>query len=323
MYRGVALCVVSVRRNGDEVIIPALTFVADANVVMNVGAKPVLADSCSTQNLNVSIETIRQVKTKKTKAVIVVHFAGFPCEDIIEIKKYCIENNLYLIEDVAHAPGAKIDGFACGTIGDIGCFSFFSNKNLSIGEGGMAVTSSKSLDEKLRRVRSHGMSALTLDRHLGRAITYDVSQVGLNYRIDEIRAALGLVQLQKLEASNMKRKIIFDYYCELLSNTSVEIPFRDIRDGIISAYHIMPILLPKSVDRLKVIGALKEKKIQTSIHYPPFWNFSRYEGMFSKKSYPVIEDVTEREITLPLYPDLTMAEVEKICFLLKEEIDAA
>ena len=156
----------------DEVIIPSLTFIADANVVNLVGAKPVLADSDTLDNWNISLDSIKKAITKKTKAVIVVHYAGYPCKDIEEISKFCKENGIGLIEDVAHAPGASIDNKKCGTFGDIGCFSFFSNKNLSIGEGGMVSTLDSGLHQKLRYIRSHGMTSLTLDRHKGRAILF-------------------------------------------------------------------------------------------------------------------------------------------------------
>ena len=124
----------------DEVIIPSLTFVADVNVVNLVGATPVLADCTSLNDWNMSVETIEKLLTPRTKAIIVVHYAGFPCRDIVEIAQLCRERGIGLIEDVAHAPGATVNGKACGTFGDVGCFSFFSNKNLSIGEGGMVST---------------------------------------------------------------------------------------------------------------------------------------------------------------------------------------
>ena len=172
--------------SGDEVIIPALTFVADINVVKMVGATPVLADCSSYSNWNISAETIKTQITPKTKAVVVVHYGGYPCE-MDKIVTLCKRRGLYLIEDVAHAPDAKYKGKACGTFGDYGCFSFFTNKNLSVGEGGMLITKNKQLAKRAREFRSHGMSALTLDRHRGRAISYNVSNVGLNYRIDEMR----------------------------------------------------------------------------------------------------------------------------------------
>ena len=187
---------------GDEVVIPALTFVADANVCRLVGAIPRVADSVSLDDWNMSLASVRQSVTSKTKAVIVVHFAGYPCNDIEAIAAFCQERGIGLIEDVAHAPGAEIYGRSCGVFGDISCFSFFSNKNLSVGEGGMLAARSEALNQRLRNLRSHGMTTLTLDRHKGRARTYDVTEPGLNYRMDEMRSAIGSVRLKKLRQGN-------------------------------------------------------------------------------------------------------------------------
>lgn len=312
-----ALLALDVKR-GDEVIIPSLTFVADANVVNLVGAIPKLADANSLDDWNMSLKSIEKMITDKTKAVILVHYAGYPCQDIKEISELCQDRQIGLIEDVAHAPGAKIDDQACGTFGDIGCFSFFSNKNLSIGEGGMVSTLDSHLDKKLGYLRSHGMTTLTLDRHKGRAITYDIDQPGLNYRMDEIRAAIGCVQLDKLTAGNLKRGELTERYRSNLNGSNVIIPFENQPNNITSAYHILPILLPKKVNREAVIGALKDKRIQTSIHYPPFWDFSAYKGQFSPKDSPITADICSRQMTLPLYPTLTKNEVDKVCYELLE-----
>ncbi len=307
-----ALLALNVKK-GDEVIIPALTFIADANVVNIVGATPIIADSASTDDWNMSVENIEAKITELTKVVIVVHYAGYPCKDIRRITELCKDRGISLIEDVAHAPGASIDGKACGTWGDIGCFSFFSNKNLSIGEGGMVSTCSEDLNKKIRYLRSHGMTSLTLDRHEGRSITYDVVHPGLNYRMDEMRAALGLVQLGKLLEGNLIRKELTEHYRANLKNSSVEMPFEDQPMESLSAYHILPVLLPADIDRISVINALKEKRIQSSIHYPPFWNFTAYEGQFSPEQAPIVAQICERQLTLPLYPTMTKAQVDQVC----------
>jgi len=297
----------------DDVIIPSLTFVANLNVVNLVGANSILADATSLTDWNVSLESIEKNITDRTKAVIVVHYAGYPCREIVEISQLCREKGIALIEDVAHAPGATIDGRACGTLGDIGCFSFFSNKNLSIGEGGMVSTLDPQLDKKLGYLRSHGMTTLTLDRHKGRAITYDVAQPGLNYRMDEMRAAIGSVQLDKLPAGNTRRGELTERYRNNLMGSAVSIPFGDQASNAISVYHILPVLLPEKIDRVAVIGALKEKKIQSSIHYPPFWDFEAYQGQFSPNDSPVTADICRRQLTLPLFPTMTEDEVDQVC----------
>lgn len=315
----IALLALEVGR-GDEVIIPSLTFVADVNVVNLVGATPKLADATSLHDWNMSLESVEKQITEKTKAVIVVHYAGYPCRDIMAISQLCRDRDIGLIEDVAHAPGATVDGKVCGTFGDVGCFSFFSNKNLSIGEGGMVSTLDVELNKKLGYLRSHGMTTLTLDRHKGRAITYDVAQPGLNYRMDEMRAAIGSVQLEKLPAGNARRGELTERYRSNLRGSAVSIPFGDQLSNATSVYHILPALLPENADRIAVIGALKEKRIQSSIHYPPFWGFTAYQGQFSPDDSPVTADICRRQLTLPLFPTMTEDEVDQVCNALLEAL---
>ena len=306
---------------GDEVIIPSLTFVADINVVKLVGASPVLADAKNLDDWNMSLETIKEKVTNKTKAIIIVHYAGYPCKDIQAISNFCNEKGIALIEDVAHAPGASVDGKKCGTFGAIGCFSFFSNKNLSIGEGGMVSTMCPGLHKKLGYLRSHGMTSLTLDRHKGRSITYDIAQPGLNYRMDEVRAAIGSVQLKKLPDGNFRRGELTQLYRSNLSSTSIMIPFKEQPTNIESVYHILPILLPEGIDRVLIIEALKDKGIQSSIHYPPFWDFSAFRGQFKQDDSPNTAEICSRQLTLPLFPTMTDQEVDQVTNALIEAIN--
>jgi len=295
---------------GDEVIIPSLTFVADLNATLMAGAKPVLADCTSFDDWNISAATIEKHITSRTKAVMVVHFAGYPC-DMDPIIELCRKHKLFLIEDVAHAPAATYKGRVCGTMGDIGCFSFFSNKNLSMGEGGMLSTKNSDLHQVLRHIRSHGMSSLTLDRHKGRTISYDVLRPGLNFRSDEIHAALGLAQLEKLENANKLRASLTDYYRLRLSKLDdITVPFAETQNSL-SSYHILPALLKKGVDRLRLINSLKEAGIQSSIHYPSFHQFSAFKSL-NLNPTPIADEISEREITLPLYPDLSFEGVDLV-----------
>lgn len=304
---------------GDEVIVPSLTFVADINVVRMAGAKPVLVDCTSYSDWNASPTDIAKKITPNTKAVMVVHYAGYPC-DMDPIKKICKEHNLCLIEDASHAVGARYKGELCGNLADIACFSFFTNKNLSVGEGGMYVTADEVFFKKGAYLRSHGMNALTLDRHQGRAISYDVMEPGLNYRIDEMRAALGCIQLDKLASSNIKRKELTQHYLKLLKGVKgFTIPFVDYPNTEPS-YHIFPILLDKGVDRLKVIESLKNDGIQSSIHYPAFQEFTAYVKM-NLNPTPIASDIANRELTLPLYPTMTFEEVELVVHSLKKAME--
>lgn len=295
---------------GDEVIVPAQTFVADINAVMLTGARPVMADCNSFDDWNVSPGDIERKITPRTKAVMIVHYAGVPC-DMEAISALCARHGLRLIEDCAHAPGSRYKGRSVGTFGDVGCWSFFTNKNLSVGEGGMVSTLSTELDREMRYLRSHGMTTLTLDRHKGRAITYDVVRPGLNYRIDEMRAALGLVQLSKLEAANAARKQIVQRYREGLSALEgLRIPFPEA-PGIEPSYHIFPVLLPEGMDRMRVIEGLKAQGVQSSIHYPAIHEFSAYAGK-DLGATPIADAVSKRELTLPLYPGMTDDDVETV-----------
>jgi dTDP-4-amino-4,6-dideoxygalactose transaminase len=305
---------------GDEVIVPSLTFVADINVVRLVGAEPVLADCTSYDDWNISPTEIAAAITPRTKAVLVVHYGGFACDMnaiISAVRDKAGGKRIYLIEDAAHAPGADYKGQGCGTVGDIGCFSFFTNKNLSIGEGGMFVTRSQELHEKGRHLRSHGMSSLTLDRYKGRAISYDVIEPGLNYRMDEMRAAIGLVQLQKLPEANRRRGELVARYRELLADVPrMTVPFSRYNFGAPS-YHIFPILLDKAVDRMEIIAGLKENGIQSSIHYPPFQEFTAYKESGLAET-PIALDISKRELTLPLFPTMSFDQVELVCSTVKK-----
>jgi dTDP-4-amino-4,6-dideoxygalactose transaminase len=286
---------------GDEVIVPSLTFVATANAVRYVGATPVFADVSGDDDFNISPDEIEKRITPKTRAIIVVHYAGYPC-DMPRIMEIAAKHSLEVIEDNAHGVGASLAGRQLGTWGAIGCFSFFSNKNMTTGEGGMLTTDREDLYEKLRVFRSHGMTTLTWDRHKGHAFSYDVVELGYNYRIDEIRAALGLEQLKKLPRNNVRRAALTQLYRETMQELApkVTIPFGNHPGQ--SSYHILPALLPPSAERGRVMEHLKAQGIQTSIHYPPVHAFTAYRSTTNGAVLPLTEDIARREITLPLYP---------------------
>jgi dTDP-4-amino-4,6-dideoxygalactose transaminase len=305
-------CLVTGLEPGDEVVVPSLTFVATANAIRYTGATPVFADIASSQNLCISPATIKRSLTERTRAIIVMHYAGYAC-DMPGILELARQRGLRVIEDAAHAVGSELNGRKLGTWGDVGCYSFFSNKNLTTGEGGMLVTDDDAIAEQLRILRSHGMTAMTWDRHQGHAWTYDVVALGYNYRIDEIRAALGRVQLNKLERNNVRRKALTVLYQSLLQELapSIEIPFQDHPGN--SACHIMPVLLPARCDRVRFMESMKAQGIQTSIHYPPIHKFTAYvESGISSDNLPVTEDVASREVTLPLYPTMTENQAESV-----------
>ncbi len=306
---------------GDEVIVPSLTFVATANAVLYTGANVVFADINSPQDLTISYQDIARKITPKTKAIIVMHYAGYPC-DMANIYHLARTNNIYVIEDAAHAPGAVVSGKPVGTYGDIGCFSFFSNKNLATGEGGMLTTQYAELAERLMFLRSHGMTTLTYDRHRGHAYSYDVVALGYNYRIDEMRAALGIEQLKKLHNNNHRRGLANFQYRIDLANV-IEIPFPKTKNK--PAYHLMPVLLPKGANRESFQEYMKSEGIQTSIHYPPIHLFSYYKMRYENIDHklPITEDVASREVTLPLFPTISREQIELVVHHVKIGLERA
>lgn len=295
---------------GDEVILPALTFVASANAVRYTGATPVFADIESEDWLTLAPSAIEAAITPRTRAIMVMHYAGFPC-DMPAITAIARAHNLAVIEDAAHAVGASLDNRALGTWGDLGCYSFFANKNLSTAEGGMLVTDDDALAEKVRLLRSHGMTTLTWDRHHGHASTYDVVELGYNYRIDELRSALGRVQLTRVAAGNARRAELTSLYRHLLAQSAPQIsmPFSQPRGQ--SSYHILPILLPEGVNKPAFMAKMRAEGIQTTWHYPPVHTFHAYakNNQALSSRLPLTEAVAARQVTLPLFPTMTEEQV--------------
>ena len=290
---------------GDEVIVPSLTFVATANAVRYTGANVVFADIESEDWLCICPRSIEEKINERTRAIVVMHYAGFAC-DMPEILRVAKKYHLAVIEDAAHAVGASLDGKPLGTWGDVGCYSFFGNKNMTTAEGGVLVTDDDRLADKVRILRSHGMTTLTWDRHQGHASTYDVVDLGYNYRIDEIRAALGREQLKKLPAGNVRREVLVERYRTEFAERlpALGLPFSEKRG--LSSQHIFPVLLPEGADRQSFREALKADGIQTSFHYPPVHHFRIYrrEG----EELWMTENAARRQVTLPLFPGMTDAQ---------------
>jgi dTDP-4-amino-4,6-dideoxygalactose transaminase len=307
-------------QKGDEVILPSLTFVATANAVLYTGAIPVFADIIGFDDLNISPDEIERKMTRRTKAILVMHYGGNPC-DMESIMDMARRHRLYVVEDAAHAPGAEYQGKKCGTIGDLGCFSFFSNKNIVTGEGGLVFTRNKHLAEKIRTMRSHGMKALSWDKYRGRISSYDIEQLGFNYRTTEIQSALGLVQLRKLDRNNRKRKKLVEVYQEEFRGIQeISLPFLQTRGH--PSYHLFPILLSPSINRDGVIERLKSFGIQTSVHYPPVHLFSLYRDQFGFQEgmLPKTEEASRKELTLPLHPLMNSEDVRWISKKVKSVI---
>jgi len=302
-------------KEGDEVIVPSLTFVATANAVRYVGATPVFADVSSYEDFSVAPEEIESKITKQTKAIIPMHYGGFAC-DMEKIINLARDNNLFVVEDAAHAPDSDYKGRKLGTIGDIGCFSFFSNKNITCAEGGVLVTNNDEYAKKARLLRSHGMTTLSFDRAKGHAMSYDVLELGYNYRLDDIRGALLLSQIKKLKADTEKRESLRKFYIRHLEGINkIILPYKNYKQR--TSNYIFPIVLidSGSKKRNKVRDYLKNRGIETSMHYPAVHRFSVYNHFSSH--LPKTDYITENEITLPLYYNLKKKDVEFICHTLK------
>ncbi len=302
---------------GDEVIVPTLTFVAAANAARRLGATVKFADIVSEQELTLDPKSIARLVTGKTKAIVPVHFAGFSA-DIPAIQAAC--PGIAVIEDCAHAQGTKHNGAPCGALGTMGAFSFFANKNMTTGEGGMITTNDDAIVAKLRLIRGHGMTTSTLDRHRGHAFTYDVAHVGTNARMDEIRAAIGRVQLRKLRANNDVRTERTLWYRERLAGVAgLVIPFAE-RNQAESTHHLFVVLLPKGTDRSKLMTEMRTKGVQTSVHYPLTHRFTAHH--VEVDNLPVVESIADRLLTLPLFPSLTHEQQERVCVALEQALAA-
>jgi dTDP-4-amino-4,6-dideoxygalactose transaminase len=304
----------------DEVIVPSLTFVATANSVVYTGATPIFADIIGERDLNIDPDDVAHRITSRTRGIVVVHYAGYPV-DMDRIMHLADQHGLYVVEDASHAPGSDYHGKPLGTIGHVGCFSFYTNKNMTTAEGGMVVTNDDNLAQRMRRMRSHGMTTVTWDRIRGHAYSYDVTDLGFNYRIDEMRAALGIVQLNRLPASNNRRRILMENYLTGLSqNGMVVVPFGLGVEDV--SCHICPVLLTDGMMRESVMADLRNRGVQTSIHYPPVHLFSLYRERYGCRSgmLPITEDVTQRELTLPLYPSMCEADVEHVLDALEKSL---
>ena len=307
---------------GDEIIQPAINFVALANMTLAAGARPVFGDILSIEEPTLDPIQVEQLITPRTKAVVIMHYGGYPGR-MAEITDVCARHHVAVVEDACHAPSVIYQnarqqpphGRVVGALAQIACFSFFGNKNLSTGEGGMVVTDDDGLAATVRRLRSHGMSTLTWDRHRGHASTYDVTCPGYNYRLDEIRATLGRVQLQRLRAGNARRRELTALYHRLLDNVpGLTVPFAGWPWDF--AGHLMPIVARDVAHRARIVDALKQQRIQTSLHYPPIPTFSAFKE-FSDNPTPISQAYGERVITLPLFPKLSNAQVESIAAIIR------
>jgi perosamine synthetase len=301
----------------DEVIIPDLTFVADVNAVLACNAKPVVAD-INKENFFLSISNVKKNITKKTKAIIPVHIYGQVC-NIEEILDLAEDHNLKVVEDCAHAVGTFHKSKHVGTLGNTGCFSFYPTKNITTAEGGMVTTNSKEIAEKVRQLRSHGMTKSLKSRYSSEyPWVFDIIEPGYNYRLDEIRSALGVTQLKRIKKINELRKKASLYYHKNLQNIpGILLP--DMVNDKSHSYHLYTIRVTKlfKLSRNQLYKKLKDNGIRTTVYWMPIHEYAAYHK-FSKKSNIVnTTKIYDEILALPLFPNISKKHQDAVIKVIK------
>jgi perosamine synthetase len=284
-----------------EVIVPTNTFISTPNSVIFAGGKPVLADMRE-DTLCIDPEDVKRKVTAKTAGIIVVHLAGLVCPQIGELKQFCEENGLFLLEDASHAHGAMINGKKAGTIGDAGCFSLYPTKVMTSCEGGMIISDNQELAEAARVIRNCGQTRQK-----------EVVTLGHNWRLNEVAAIIGKSQLEKLDEFIGRRYRVASYYEEALNDINGVSLFR-VPTNIRHSYYKYPIRLAEEIDRDKLAFLMKEKGIETgSIYYPPCHLQPYYLEHYSHKGeFPVAENVLKQVLCLPMHANLNTDDLEYI-----------
>ena len=304
------LCCLAARIGpGDEVILPSLTFVATASAVRMAGGRPVFAEISSLERPWLDAGSASDAIRPETKAILNMTYGGHP-GDGLELAALAADRGLLYLEDAAHALGGTVEGRHTGTLAKAAAFSFFSNKNLPVGEGGMLITDDDEIAKTARLLRSHGMTSLTWDRARGHAAGYDVLRLGFNYRIDEPRAALAMARLDRLDADNARRHAAVKKYRERIDELEGATATDAAPPEAESADHLFTVVLDENVDRDAMRERLAADGIQTSVHYPPVHSFTAFEE--EGVELPLTEAYAARAVTLPLFPTITEEQIELV-----------
>jgi dTDP-4-amino-4,6-dideoxygalactose transaminase len=299
---------------GDEVIVPVFTFAATANAPLFVGAKPVFAD-IDEKTFNISPKDIQNKITEKTKAIIVVHYGGQPC-DMKEIMQIAKRHNLHVVEDCAHSLGAEYMGQKTGSIGTIGCFSFYPTKIITTLEGGMATTNDEEIAKQIKVLREHGMTKGAFDREKTATWYYDVVNLGYNYRLNEVQSTLGISQLKRIDEINKKRIEAAHYYTKKLKQINGIIPPYEAKDRT-HVYHLYAIRVVKQkrgINRDELYKKLSNKGIGLSVHYTPLHLLTFYKKTLGYKTgdFPIAEQISKEVLSLPIYPTITKTQIDYV-----------
>ena len=303
-------------KKGDEVITTAMTFCSSVNVIFHCGAKPVLCD-IERKSKNINVNKVEALITSKTRAIIAVHYAGYPCE-MDKLTELAEKYEIYLIEDCAHAIESKYKNKHCGTFGEVGCFSFYATKNISIGEGGMAISNHESLINKISMLGLHGLSRDAWKRFSSVSKkAYDVVEIGYKMNLTDVQSSIGIVQLKRINKMRQKRKELWETYNKLLSETSLELP--SLPDDINSthALHLYACGLPKKINRDEFVWrASNEFNLTLGIHYKSIPTFSVYSDMWDlkdiEKNLPIALDWGERTISLSLSAAVSIDDCSRV-----------
>ena len=302
-------CVAMGFKKNDEVIVPAQTHVATAHAVEYTGAKAIFAD-INLYDGNINIDSIKSKITKKTKGIIIVHFAGYPCE-INKILKICKKYNLKLIEDCAHALGTYYKKKHVGNFGDAGVFSFYPTKQITTGEGGMVITNSKKIFSSIKQNKAFGIDTDIKDRKIPGL--YNVNSLALNFRITDFQACLGYYQLKRYRKELNLRKKIAKSYCKILNEVK-KVKFHNYMKN--ASYFIFPIFLNK-IHKLKLIKLFKKKKVGFSIHYARPVNLMNYYKNRTKDCKNALK-FSDETISLPAHSDMSLSKIKFIKKLIQK-----
>lgn len=302
----------------DEVIVPTFTFAATANSVSYCGAEPVLVD-VEPDTFNISIKQIEKKITKRTKAIIAVHYGG-QASDMEEICMISRKHGLHIIEDCAHSLGSTYNNIKCGKIGQIGCFSFYPTKVITTGEGGMITTSNLKINKKIKLLRSQGMNVLPADRESKSRWKYDIVELGYNYRLDEIRASLGISQFNRIHEINQRRiKLAKKYNEQIIKIKGLSIPqTKSDRNHI---YHLYTIKVEKDyhMTRDQLFNKFYKNGIGTSVQYYPLhlMSYNKLKYKNKKRDFPNSNILKDQVLCLPIYPTMTTKQLDYVVSILK------
>jgi perosamine synthetase len=310
-------------KQGDEVIVPTMTFPATAEIVCYFGAKPVIVD-VDEKTLNISLEAIEKAITPRTKAIIPVHYGGQPC-DLDEINEIAKKYNLKVLEDAAHSLPATYKGKKIGTISDVTCFSFYATKTLSTGEGGMICTEDEEIAERCAIMRMHGINRNAWKRYSeSGSWYYEVVAPGYKYNFTDLQASLGIPQLKKVDEMWDARKSIAKRYTEALKDLDL-ITLHTIKEDRESSWHLYPVRLNLemlSKNRAQIIDEMKKNNVGVGVHFMPVHQHLYYTETFNldDKDYPVASAAFPRLMSLPIYPGMTDKSVEKVISVLTDTL---